>query len=103
MSTRPILRVERLTIDIPMAAGTVHAVRGIDFDVAPGETLCIVGESGSGKSLTSLALMGLLPAKFIRSAARLDFDGMDLRSHTPRAMRRLRGDRMAMIFQEPMT
>ncbi|WP_428699077.1 ABC transporter ATP-binding protein [Stappia sp.] len=103
MTTEPILKVENLTIDVPMAQGTLHAVRGIDFELRRGETLCIVGESGSGKSLTSLALMGLLPKKMRCKAARLDFSGIDLQRQTPKAMRALRGDRMAMIFQEPMT
>ena len=101
--SEPVLRVENLTIDIPMAQGTLHAVRGIDFELKRGETLCIVGESGSGKSLTSLAIMGLLSKKMRCNAARLDFSGIDLRKQSPRAMRALRGDRMAMIFQEPMT
>jgi len=101
--SEPVLRVENLTIDIPMSQGTLHAVRGIDFELKRGETLCIVGESGSGKSLTSLAIMGLLSKKMRCNAARLDFSGIDLRKQSPRAMRALRGDRMAMIFQEPMT
>ncbi|MCR4265258.1 ABC transporter ATP-binding protein [Nitratireductor sp. ZSWI3] len=101
--TDPILSVRRLTIDIPLAQGTMHAVRGIDFDLKRGETLCIVGESGSGKSLTSLAVMGLLSGKLRRSADRLEFAGIDLMRQKPRTMRSLRGDRMAMIFQEPMT
>ncbi|MDU9004538.1 ABC transporter ATP-binding protein [Sedimentitalea todarodis] len=101
--TEPLLSVRGLTIDIPVGGGTLNAVRGIDFDVNRGETLCIVGESGSGKSLTSLALMGLLGGKIDRRATRMDFDGTDLRKAGQRTMRALRGDRMAMIFQEPMT
>jgi peptide/nickel transport system ATP-binding protein len=99
----PLLSVRNLTLDIPVGGGTLHAVRGIDFDLMRGETLCIVGESGSGKSLTSLALMGLLGKTIRRSADRMDFDGTDILTAKPRAMRALRGDRMAMIFQEPMT
>jgi peptide/nickel transport system ATP-binding protein len=101
--SEPILKVEGLTIDIPKAQGPLHAVRGIDFELSRGETLCVVGESGSGKSLSSLAVMGLLPKSFRCSAQRLDFAGIDLRKQTESGMRRLRGDRMAMIFQEPMT
>ena len=74
-----ILSVRGLTVDIPLAAGTLHAVRGIDFDVKRGETLCVVGESGSGKSLTSLAIMGLLPKQAQRSAQVLDFEGVDFK------------------------
>ncbi len=99
----PILSVRNLTLDIPVPAGTLHAVRGIDFDLNRGETLCIVGESGSGKSLTSLAVMGLLPPKIKRSADRLVFDGIDLMKIGERQLRGLRGARMSMIFQEPMT
>src|SRR3546814_1697822 len=65
-----LLTVEDLQVDIPVGAGTLNAVRGISFEVSRGETLCIVGESGSGKSLTSLALMDLLPRKSVRSADR---------------------------------
>lgn len=99
----PILKVRGLTLDIPTAAGTLHAVRNIDLEVSPGETLCIVGESGSGKSLTSLAVMGLLSAGIIRKAEAIEFDGLDLQKAGVKEMRALRGNRMAMIFQEPMT
>ncbi len=100
---KPLLSVRNLTIDIPVGGGTLHAVRGIDFDLNRGETLCIVGESGSGKSLTSLAVMGLLGKTIRRTADRMDFDGTDLTRANPRTMRTLRGARMSMIFQEPMT
>ncbi|MBY8976927.1 ABC transporter ATP-binding protein [Rhodobacteraceae bacterium NNCM2] len=99
----PLLSVRNLTIDIPTGSGTLHAVRGIDFDLQRGETLCIVGESGSGKSLTSLALMGLLGKRIDRRADRMTFDGTELTKASPRTMRQLRGARMSMIFQEPMT
>ncbi|AIB15765.1 peptide ABC transporter substrate-binding protein (plasmid) [Azospirillum argentinense] len=99
----PILEVEGLCVDIPTPAGTLHAVRDVSFRVGKGEILCIVGESGCGKSLTSLALMDLLPGRARREARRLSFAGTDLGTLSPRAMRNLRGNRMAMIFQEPMT
>ncbi len=98
-----LLTVRNLRLDIPMGGGTLHAVRGIDFELARGETLCIVGESGSGKSLTSLAVMDLLAKNIRREADEMTFDGTDLMKAGRRGMRRLRGDRMAMIFQEPMT
>ncbi|MFU8883049.1 MAG: ABC transporter ATP-binding protein [Rhodobacterales bacterium] len=101
--TEPLLSVRNLTLDIPMGGGILHAVRGIDFDLNRGETLCIVGESGSGKSLTSLALMGLLGKNIQRRADRMTFDGTELTTANPRQMRALRGARMSMIFQEPMT
>ena len=68
-----VLEVEDLQIEIPVAAGLLRPVRGISFNVQKGETLCIVGESGCGKSLTSLAMMGLLPKKARRSATKLSF------------------------------
>ncbi|SBW06407.1 dipeptide transporter; ATP-binding component of ABC superfamily [uncultured Alphaproteobacteria bacterium] len=101
--TEPLLAVENLTVDIPLGGRTLHAVRGVSFEIRRGETLCIVGESGSGKSITSLALMNLLPGRLRRSADRLAFDGIDLAAISERRMSDLRGDRMAMIFQEPMT
>ncbi|WP_337997515.1 ABC transporter ATP-binding protein [Oleispirillum naphthae] len=103
MTAAPLLSVSDLTIDIPLGGRTLHAVRGVSFEVSRGETLCIVGESGSGKSLTSLALMNLLPGRLKRAAAAMSFDGIDLLSIPERRMSDLRGDRMAMIFQEPMT
>jgi len=103
VTDKPLLSVRNLTLDIPVGGGTLHAVRGIDFELNRGETLCIVGESGSGKSLTSLAVMGLLGKKIQRSADRMEFDGTDLLKAGPRQMRRLRGSRISMIFQEPMT
>jgi peptide/nickel transport system ATP-binding protein len=81
----------------------VHAVRGIDLAVSAGETHCLVGESGCGKSLSALALLGLLPRGARRQASHIQFAGQDLARLPERAMARLRGDRIAMIFQEPMT
>jgi len=98
-----LLDVRGLEVDIPVSGGTLHAVRGVSLSARRGETLCIVGESGCGKSLTSLALMGLLPASAKRRAERLSFAGEDLISASPRRLRALRGDRMAMVFQDPMT
>jgi peptide/nickel transport system ATP-binding protein len=101
--SEPLLEVRDLRVDIPLAAGTLHAVRGIDFDIARGETLCVVGESGCGKSLTALSLMGLLPRKARRSARRLALNGEDLSRASARQLNHIRGDRMTMVFQEPMT
>ncbi|SFP41038.1 ABC transporter ATP-binding protein [Tranquillimonas alkanivorans] len=103
MTDDTLLKVRNLTLDIPVGGGTLRAVRGIDFDLKRGETLSIVGESGSGKSLTSLAVMGLLGKGIKRSADEMTFEGTDLLRASKRKMRALRGDRMAMIFQEPMT
>jgi peptide/nickel transport system ATP-binding protein len=99
----PLLTVRDLRVDVQVPMGTLHAVRGIDLDLARGETLCLVGESGCGKSLTALALMDLLPSMARRQAARLDFLGEDLTRASRRRMSDLRGAGVAMIFQEPMT
>jgi len=101
--TTPLLEVKNLRVDLPTERGMLHAVRGIDFHVNRGELLCLVGESGCGKSMTSLALMGLLPRKAVRTADHLRFDGSELQGLPERGMAALRGARMAMIFQEPMT
>ena len=103
-----LLHVENLRVDIPMGNSPtpddmLHAVRGLNFEVERGEMLCIVGESGCGKSLTSLALMDLLPRKAKRTASRLTLDGIDMLGQSERRMCDLRGNRLAMIFQEPMT
>jgi len=89
--------------DLRVTFGGTAAVRGISLTVEKGETHCLVGESGCGKSVTSLAVMGLLAKGGKREAARLSFAGDDIRDFNEAQMSRLRGDRMAMIFQEPMT
>jgi peptide/nickel transport system ATP-binding protein len=98
-----LLEVEGLTVDIATARGTLHAVRDVSFSLHSGETLCLVGESGCGKSMTALALMGLLPRAAQRSARRMLFEGNDLAALPERRLAELRGARMAMVFQEPMT
>ncbi|MAF05610.1 MULTISPECIES: ABC transporter ATP-binding protein [unclassified Herbaspirillum] len=98
-----LLDVKNLKVDLPTENGMLHAVRGIDFQVRKGEMLCLVGESGCGKSMTSLALMGLLPRKAQCSADHILFDGADLNTMSERQRMQLRGKRMSMIFQEPMT
>jgi peptide/nickel transport system ATP-binding protein len=99
----PVLDVEGLSVDIATPAGPLRAVRNVSFTVARGETLCIVGESGCGKSITSLAMMSLLPQAATRRAQRLALLGEDLLKASPKRVNALRGNRMAMIFQEPMT
>ena len=101
--TGTVLEVEGLDVDIRTDAGALHAVRDVSFNVARGETLCLVGESGCGKSITSLALMGLLPRTATRRTRALRFLGEDLSRASGKRINDLRGNRMAMIFQEPMT
>ncbi|MEA9392091.1 ABC transporter ATP-binding protein [Acerihabitans sp. TG2] len=99
----PLLEVRNLRVDLHTSRGTLHAVRGIDFQVQRGEMLCLVGESGCGKSMTSLALMDLLPRNAQRHADSLRFKGADLLSLKRRERTAMRGNEMSMIFQEPMT
>jgi peptide/nickel transport system ATP-binding protein len=82
---------------------TTRAVDGVSFSLAAGRTLGIVGESGCGKSVTSLAIMGLLPKSSARVSGQVHFEGKDLLRQSDRVLRDLRGNRLAMIFQEPMT
>jgi len=98
-----VLEVEELSVDIPVSAGLLHPVQGVSFTVNRGETVCIVGESGCGKSLTALAIMDLLPSSARRLAMRLLLDGEDMLNASERRMSDIRGSKMAMIFQEPMT
>jgi peptide/nickel transport system ATP-binding protein len=98
-----LLEVDNLSVDIATAAGPLHAVQKVSFGVAAGETLCIVGESGCGKSLTALAVMDLLPRRAVRTGAKLRFAGQDLLTVSPTEMAKVRGQRISMIFQEPMT
>ncbi len=98
-----LLEIEDLRVDLPVPAGTLRAVRGVSLSVARGETLCVVGESGCGKSLTSLAIMDLLPKRAVRQASRMALAGEDILGASAARMTDIRGQRMAMIFQEPMT
>lgn len=88
---------------LSVAAGPIALIHDLSFDLALGETLCIAGESGSGKSITSLAIMGLLPHGVAVTGGSIRLNGDELTGLSDRRMRRIRGDRIAMIFQEPMT
>ncbi len=99
----PILSVEDLRVQFWTGRGTVHAVNGISFDIAPGETLGIVGESGCGKSVTSLALLGILPRAGKVTHGTATFGGRDLLKLKDEQLRTIRGREIGMIFQDPMT
>lgn len=98
-----LLEVKGLHVDIPLEAGVLHAVRDVDLAVERGKTLALVGESGCGKSLSVLSIMNLLPQKATWTAERIFFDGQNLRQTTAGQMADIRGSKIAMIFQEPMT
>jgi peptide/nickel transport system ATP-binding protein len=103
-NAQPLLQVDELSVRFHGADGRVtRAVDGISFTVMRGRTLGIVGESGCGKSVTSLAIMGLLPSQGPEISGRILFEGEDIRKLPANQLRDLRGNRMAMIFQEPMT
>ena len=95
----PVLSLANLRVSF----GPTEAVRGVSLVVGRGETHCMVGESGCGKSVTALSMMNLLPRRIARTADHLRFQGQDLLRMSERQMARLRGDKIAMIFQEPMT
>jgi oligopeptide transport system ATP-binding protein len=99
----PLLAVEDLEVRFWTGRGIIHAVNGVSFDIAPGETLGIVGESGCGKSVTSLALLGILARAGRVTAGSARFEGRDLIGLSDEELRAIRGKEIAMIFQDPMT
>ena len=98
-----LLTVKNLRTTFRIQAGLVRAVRGIDFHVDAGEAVGIVGESGSGKSVSMLSVMHLLPENADIQADVLNFDGLDMTKATYSELRSIQGNRMGMIFQDPMT
>jgi ABC-type microcin C transport system duplicated ATPase subunit YejF len=101
-ATRPVLSIRALRVRFRTGDGVVEAVRGIDLDVAPGETVAIVGESGSGKSQTMMSVMGLLATNSWAEGS-VKYRGEELMGLKPDALNRYRGSKLTMIFQEPMT
>jgi oligopeptide/dipeptide ABC transporter ATP-binding protein len=102
MTSPPLLEVRELCVRFAHPAGSVEAVAGVSFDVAPGETVAVVGESGSGKSVASLAVLGLLGTGRV-AAGSVSWRGEELVGATPERMRALRGAEIAMVFQNPMS
>ncbi len=104
MAAEALLSIRDLAVEFRTEDGIVHAVDGISYDVFPGETLGIVGESGSGKSVSTMALLGLIPQPPGRIASGTAmFQGRDLLKLSPKELRAFRGDEVAMVFQDPMT
>jgi microcin C transport system ATP-binding protein len=100
-----LLSVRDLHVTFAVPGGVVEAVKGVSLELGRGETLALVGESGSGKSVTALSILQLLPypaASHGRSSS-IRFDGHELVGAPPAVMRDIRGNRIAMVFQEPMT
>src|SRR5713101_8176241 len=100
----PVLSIRDLAVQFTTDDGIVRAVDGITYDVYPGETLGIVGESGSGKSVSTMSILGLIPqppGKIVRGEA--IFNGRDLLKVSKKELRRIRGNEVALVFQDPMT
>jgi len=101
---KPVLSVENLTVKLPDHADRLNAIEKVSFDVRPNEILCVVGESGSGKSVTAHTVMGLLPPKQLKpTAGRILLQDENLFEKSELELREMRGAKMSMIFQEPMT
>jgi peptide/nickel transport system ATP-binding protein len=99
----PLLRVEDLRVEFPTEDGVVHAVDGISYDVRAGSTLGIVGESGSGKTVAVLTVLGLTRRAGARISGRILFERRDLLALPEEEMRSLRGNEIAMVFQDPLS
>ena len=99
----PLLSVRRLRVEFPSRRGTLLALDDVSFDIARGEVLGVVGESGAGKSLTGAAIIGLLEPPGRIAGGEILLDGEAIHELSGEAMRRLRGRRIAMIFQDPLT
>src|SRR5215216_1681308 len=102
-STEPYITVNDLHVRFPTEDGLVTAVEGVTISVARGKTLAIVGESGSGKSVSALAIMGLINRKSAKVTGEIWLDGEELLGMSENGVRKLRGRKMAMIFQDPMS
>lgn len=103
MATEKVLQVKNLVVSFKTDRGIVHAVRGVSFDLHQGETLCIVGESGSGKSVTNKAIMGISANNAIVSSGQILYQGEDLVRVSEEEFHRIRGHKIGMIFQDPLS
>jgi len=99
----PLIEVVDLKTRIPLLSGVVHAVDGLSFDVEPGETVGIVGESGCGKTMAAMTIMRLLPRNAYIAGGEINFDGKDLTKISDPEMRKVRGNDIGIVFQDPMT
>ena len=102
MPDTSLLEIQNLSIDFGTKKSKVSAVSNISFDIDQNEIVGIVGESGSGKSVTSMAVMGLLPKRHAHVTGAILFNDDDLRTKSEKELQKIRGNQIAMIFQEPM-
>ncbi|MEP6558187.1 MAG: ABC transporter ATP-binding protein [Burkholderiales bacterium] len=103
MADGPVLQLDALSVRLPPGAERSHAIADVSFSLSRNEILCLVGESGSGKSMAASAIMGLLPPGVEVDGGRIELHGVDLPSLSEAQMRKVRGEQVAMVFQEPMT
>ncbi len=103
LDATPLLALRHLSVRLPAGADREFALRDVSLHVAAGEILCVVGESGSGKSLTAMAILGLLPGRVTLAGGAIELEGEDLAALAPARLRAVRGARIGMVFQEPMT
>ena len=103
MTAAPVLRLEELTASISAGSEMRHLVQGVTLDIEPGEKVGFVGESGSGKSITMLSIMGLLPPNVTVTSGSAVFAGVQLAGLAERDYQRIRGSRLAMVYQDPMS
>src|SRR6201988_346639 len=101
--TEPLLSVRNLRVEFPTRRGTLTAIDGVSFDIAPGEVLGVVGESGAGKSITGTAIIGLLEPPGRIAGGEILLEGRRIDNLPPEAMRKVRGRQIGAIFQDPLT
>ncbi len=102
-NSAPLLSIRNLSISLPKGGDRPYAVKEVNYDIRPGEILCVVGESGSGKSMSANAIMGLLPDYIKPETGEIFLEGEDLLRQSEEHLRAMRGKDMAMIFQEPLS
>ncbi len=103
LDAAPLLALRHVSVRLPKGADREFALRDVSLQVAAGEIVCVVGESGSGKSLTAMAILGLLPGRVTLAGGAIELEGEDLAGLPPARLRGIRGARIGMVFQEPMT